>query len=52
MLLGYDITYPQIIGYIILGYILVDLIIFLFNAGQNTGNGGCATKKMGIWIFC
>ena len=44
---GYDITYKQVIGYLILVYILVDTILFLFNGSKNTGTGGCATDK---WI--
>ena len=44
---GYDISYKQVIGYLILVYILVDTILFLFNGSKNTGTGGCATDK---WI--
>ena len=31
---GYDITYKQVIGYLILAYILVDTILFLFPGGH------------------
>ena len=44
---GYDLTYKQVIGYLILAYIALDTILFLFNGIQNTGNGGCATED---WI--
>ena len=44
---GYDITYKQLIGYLILVYILLDTIIFLFNGYRNTETNGCATDD---WI--
>ena len=44
---GYDITYTQIIGYLILGYILIDTVLFLINGYKNTGTGGCATDD---WV--
>lgn len=44
---GYDITYKQVIGYLILAYIALDTIMFLVNGSVNTGNGGCATSD---WI--
>jgi hypothetical protein len=47
MLLGYNITIKEIIGYIILIYIIFDTIIFLYNSIANTGPSGCATDD---WI--
>ena len=44
---GYDITYKQVIGYLILIYIALDTIMFLVNGQMHTGNGGCATSD---WI--
>ena len=44
---GYDITYKQVIGYLILFYILLDTVMFLVNISMHTGNGGCATSD---WI--
>lgn len=47
MLFGYDITYTQVIGYLVLAYILIDTVLFLINGYKNTGNGGCATDD---WV--
>ena len=44
MVFGYNITWTQIIGYLVLAYIALDTGVFLLNGIQNTGNGGCATE--------
>ena len=43
MVLGYDITWKQIIGYLILSYIAIDASLFLFNGIKNTQPSGCST---------
>jgi hypothetical protein len=48
MLFGYDITWKQIIGYIVLAYIALDTAMFLLNGIKNTDPGrGCAKED---WI--
>ena len=44
MVFGYNITFKQIIGYLVLTYIAVDTGVFLLNGIQHTGNNGCATE--------